>query len=118
MINKNIPPGGPKRIGSLVSQLMSRRGYAQVFAGEEMQAILEGEVGAELAKSVQVGNVKRGTLHIYLTDSVTHQELTFRKRGILNRMQSQLPASGIREIRFHISAVAQNQPPGGTAKRQ
>ncbi len=108
MKDKNSQLGGPKRIGSLVSQLLSRRGYAQVLAGEELQSILEAEVGGQLAASVQVGNVKRGILHIYLADSVTHQELTFRKRSILSRIQTELPNSGIREIRFHVSPAAQS----------
>ncbi len=97
-------PGGPRPLGALVSQLLSRRGYAQVMAGEELQTVLEAEVGQQLAGSVRVGNLKRGILHIYLTDSVTHQELTFRKRALLSRFQAALPTSGITEIRFHVSA--------------
>jgi hypothetical protein len=107
MNQKKFVPGAPKRIGSLISQLLSRRGYAQIMAGEELQAILAAEVGEQLAGSVRVGNVKRGVLHIYLADSVTHQELTFRKRSILRRIESDLPAAAIRDIRFHVSAAAQ-----------
>ncbi len=104
MKKHNPAPGGPRPLGSLVNQLLSRRGYAQVMAGQELQSVLEAEVGQQLAGSVRVGNLKRGILHIYLTDAVTHQELQFRKRALLSRFQAAMPASRITDIRFHVSA--------------
>jgi predicted nucleic acid-binding Zn ribbon protein len=99
-------PGAPKRIGSLISQLMARRGYAQVFAAEGLQAALEDEVGPAIASAVKVGNIKRGVLSIYVTDSVTMQELTFRKRSLLKKLQEAQPDRVITDLRFHISATA------------
>ena len=93
-------------IGSLVNQLMARKGYAQVFAAEGLQAAVESEVGQGIAGSVKVGNVKRGVLHIYASDSVTMQELTFRSRAILKRIQVDQPDGGVKELRFHVSASA------------
>ncbi len=98
--------GAPKRIGSLISQLMARRGYAQVFAAEGLQAALESEVGPVIATAVKVGNIKRGVLNIYVTDSVTMQELTFRKRSLLKKLQEAQPDRVITDLRFHISATA------------
>lgn len=98
--------GAPKRIGSLISQLMARRGYAQVFAAEGLQAVLETEVGPAIATAVKVGNMKRGVLNIYVTDSVTMQELAFRKRSLLKTLQNAQPDRVITDLRFHISATA------------
>jgi len=98
--------GGAKRIGALVSQLMARRGYAQVFAAEGLQAIIQAEVGPAIAGSLRVGNVKRGVLHIYVVDSVTMQELTFRQRALLKRIQAEHSEVAITDLRFHISASA------------
>lgn len=100
--------GSARRIGSLVDQLMARRGYAQVFAAEGLQASLEAEVGKALATAVRVGNVKQGTLHIYAADSVTLQELTFSKRAIIRRIEADHPDSGIRDLRFHVSTSARD----------
>ncbi len=94
----------PKRLGSLVNQLIARRGYAQVFASESLQATLEAEVGLTLATSVRVGNVRAGVLQIFATDSVTLQELTFRKRAILNRFQADLPDNKINDLRFRVQS--------------
>jgi len=103
---KGDSTGGPRMIGSLVNQLMARKGYAQVFAAEGLQAAVESEVGGGIAGSVKVGNVKRGVLHIYASDSVTMQELTFRSRAILKRIQAEQPDGGVKELRFHVSASA------------
>jgi predicted nucleic acid-binding Zn ribbon protein len=98
--------GAPKRIGALINQLMARRGYAQVFAAEGLQAVLQSEVGPAIAAAVKVGNIKRGVLNIYVTDSVTMQELAFRKRSLLKKMQAAQPDRVISDLRFHISATA------------
>ncbi len=85
---------------------MARRGYAQVFAAEGLQAALETEVGPVIATAVKVGNIKRGVLNIYVTDSVTMQELAFRKRSLLKTLQAAQPDRVITDLRFHISATA------------
>ena len=91
-----------RRIDSLVSQLMSRRGYAQVAANEALQQVMTSEVGEALAGTFQVGNLKRGVLQVYVNDSVTMQELNFRKRAILKRIHSDMPENKITDLRFRV----------------
>ncbi|MGI9474286.1 MAG: DUF721 domain-containing protein [Rubripirellula sp.] len=93
-----------RRIGSLVSQLMSRRGYAQVAANEALQQIMAREVGDSLADAFRVGNLRQGVLQVYASDSVTIQELNFRKRAILKRIQSELPDNKITDLRFRVQS--------------
>lgn len=93
-----------RRIGSIVGQLISRRGYAQVSANEAIHQLMVTEVGPELGGSLQVGNLRQGVLHIYASDSVTLQELNFRKRNILKRLQRELPNNKIKDLRFRIQA--------------
>jgi len=83
---------------------MSRRGYAQVIADNELQAIVESEVGSGLSASVRAGKVRAGVLQVFATDSVALQELTFRKRAILTRLQTDMPASKITDIRFRVQS--------------
>lgn len=97
--------GGIQPLGSLVGQLMARRGYAQVIANEHLQSALEAEVGAAVASVVRVGNLKAGVLHVYAADSVTMQELTFRKRQLIKRLQAAQPTPPIKDVRFHVSAA-------------
>ena len=93
-----------QKMSSLVSQLMSRRGYAQIAVGEEFQATIGAAVGQQLSAAISVGNVKQGVLQVYASDSVTLQELNFQKRKILKRIQQDLPQSKVTDLRFRIQA--------------
>ncbi|WP_153559047.1 DUF721 domain-containing protein [Roseimaritima sediminicola] len=93
----------PRRMGSIVNQLIARRGYAQVSANEQLQGVVGSAVGKDLAAAVRVGNLKRGVLELYASDSVTMQELTFLKRKILRRIEKEMPGSGVKNLRFRIS---------------
>lgn len=99
---KGEKPRYPRKIGAIVSQLMARRGYAQVQTMGEMQRIIESVIGSELAKNCSPGNVNRGTLQITVTDSVVVQELSFKRRPIVKALQKEFPQSGIKDIRFRI----------------
>ncbi len=94
-----------RRIGSLVNQLMSRRGYAQVAVNEELHQVIATAVGPPLEKAFQVGKLSAGVLHVYATDSVTLQELNFQKRNILRRIQQDMPGNKVTELRFRIQSV-------------
>lgn len=93
-----------RRIGSLVNQLMSRRGYAQVVASEKMHQVIAAAVGPTLQNAFQVGKLNAGVLQLYATDSVSLQELNFQKRTILRRIQQDLPGNQVTELRFRIQS--------------
>ena len=94
---------GARKIGTIVSQLMSRRGYASVGIEHAMTASVAAAVGPGLNESFQVGKLSRGVLHIYVVDSVTMQELTFQKRQIQKRLLKDHPQAKIQDIRFRLS---------------
>ena len=91
-----------RRIGSIVGQLISRRGYAQVSANEAIQQLIVSEVGQDLGAGLMVGNLRQGVLQVYASDSATLQELNFRKRAILRCLQRELADSKIKDLRFRI----------------
>ena len=101
-----MKPGAPRSIGSIVSQLMARRGYAQVESASELEAAVMAIVGPQIAASIKVGEVKRGVLMIHAKDSPTMQELTFKQRSLLKRLQSEHPAAQIKDVRFRVSSIA------------
>lgn len=91
-------------IGSLVNQLMSRRGYAQVLTNDAMHQAVATILDSHLQTSFQVGNLRGGVLQIFATDSVTLQELNFRKRAILKQLQKSFPESRVTDVRFRVQA--------------
>ncbi|MEL6109810.1 MAG: DUF721 domain-containing protein [Planctomycetota bacterium] len=95
----------PRRIqsiGSLVSQLISRRGYAQIEATNQFQTVVESVVGQGLAGHVTVGKLRRGVLAVFADDSVVVQELMFQKQSILTRIEKELPEANVTDLRFKV----------------
>ena len=102
---RRIKPDGEariRRIGTLVDQVLARRGYVDTLANEQIMHSLEKELGQALANECQVGKLRRGSLQIFVGDSVMMQELNFRKRQILRRLQRDLPGSRIEDLRFKV----------------
>jgi hypothetical protein len=91
-------------IGSLVNQLMSRRGYAQAAANDELRQLIAAVIGGPLESAFQVGNLRQGVLQVYAADSVTLQELNFHKRAILKHLEQQLPSNKVIDLRFRIQS--------------
>jgi hypothetical protein len=81
---------------------MSRRGYAQLRASEVMQQHVASVLDPHLRDAFQVGALRSGVLHIFASDSVTLQELNFRKRAILKQLQQTMPESRVSDVRFRI----------------
>jgi len=91
-----------RRLGSLVNQLMSRRGYASATASDDLLRVIVAAIDPTLQSSIQVGNLRQGILHVFATDSVTLQELNFQKQVILKRIQNDLPHAKVTDLRFRI----------------
>lgn len=96
----------PKRkvqtIGSLVSQLISRRGYAQIAATSQFHETIVAVVGKDFGEEITVGKLNRGVLKVFAKDSVTIQELTFQKRAIIKRLAKEMPDAKVNDIRFGV----------------
>ena len=101
-----IPNEKPRvrRIGSIINQLMSRRGYASATVPDELLGAITGAVDESLHSSVQVGNLRAGVLQVFASDSVALQELNFQKRDILKRIQADLPHCQVTDLRFRIQS--------------
>ena len=93
-----------RRIGSIINQLMARRGYASATVSDEFLGAIVNAIDQSLRSSVQVGNLRGGVLQVFASDSVTLQELNFQKRVILKRIQTDMPHSQVKDLRFRIQA--------------
>ncbi|TWU57849.1 DUF721 domain-containing protein [Rubripirellula reticaptiva] len=100
------PDDKPKvrRIGSLISQLMSRKGYARSGVNEHLTETIVAAIGESLAASCRVGNLRAGVLQVFVSDSATLQELNFQKRAILRQFQKDVAGNKVNDIRFRIQA--------------
>lgn len=94
--------GPPQKLGELLSNLISRRGYAQQQTNEEIGQAWNEIVGQSLSQNSRIGRVRRGVLEILVSNSVALQELQFEKTLFLRRLKGLLPQHEIRDLRFRI----------------
>ncbi|MEQ8208810.1 MAG: DUF721 domain-containing protein [Lacipirellulaceae bacterium] len=95
----------PKQIADVVAQLVQRKGYAGVQAAREWDEAWQQAVGEKLAKVTSPGAMKRGVLEVIVANSLLMQELGFDKERLLQAMQTALPESGIKQLRFKVGKV-------------
>ena len=57
-------------------------------------------VGKKIAENTTVQNVEHGTLIVHATSSVWAQELQFKKKDILSKLNKTLGKKTIKDIRF------------------
>jgi hypothetical protein len=96
---------GPERIADILAQLMARRGFARVLGADAYQSAWNEAAGALGAKYSRVGQLKRGTLEVVVTNSALIQEFGFQKAAILTTLNRLLPDHNIKDLRFRLGAI-------------
>ena len=94
-----------KPIGAAVRQVMSRSGYGQNQAVEQLHETWREAVGPVLAGLTQPGKISRGVLLVIAADSSTVQELHFRKKDVLNALQAAIPAARVTDLKFRVGPI-------------
>jgi len=98
-------PRRAKHIKEIVSDLLSRRGYAQQNASSACSDAWFSAVDERLAKHTRPGNVRRGVWEIQVRNSTVMQELTFEKSRLLTQLQEELPDHSIKDLRFRVGQI-------------
>jgi predicted nucleic acid-binding Zn ribbon protein len=96
---------GPQKIGNVLSELMSRRGYARIQSAEAYEAAWREAAGPLAAKYTRPGQLRRGTLEVVVANSTLMQELGFQKQGLLETLGRLLPDEGIKSLRFRVGNI-------------
>jgi predicted nucleic acid-binding Zn ribbon protein len=92
-------------MGDVINRLIAQRGYLQTLGSEQLREAWNAAAGPQLAGETQTGNVRRGVLEIFASDSCLIQELTFRKRQLLDKLRQVAPDMKIRDLRFRVGVV-------------
>jgi len=95
-----IPP--PKAMRDVLSQLLAKRGYAQVQTAATCDAAWREAVGKNLAADTRPGGVRRGVLEILVRNSASLHELGFIKAKIIKTLTKLVPEQKIRDLRFRV----------------
>jgi predicted nucleic acid-binding Zn ribbon protein len=95
----------PQRLGNVISQVLARRGYAQVKTSQQLAAAWVDVAGPVAAGNTRVGSCRRGTLEIVVANSAVMQELNFHKQELINQLIARVPGHKIRALRFRAGPV-------------
>jgi len=95
----------PQAIGDVLGELISRRGYARVEAGEAYAAAWQVAAGEAIGRFTRAGQVKRGLFEVQVANSALLQELTFQKAALLTKLRHELPQEKIKDLRFKVGKV-------------
>jgi predicted nucleic acid-binding Zn ribbon protein len=98
-----VPP--PRPVRDVLSQLLAKRGYAQIQAAGGCEAAWRDAVGAKLAADTRPGTVRRGVLDVLVRNSSVVQELAFLKVKIIKSLAKTIPEQKIRDLRFRVGAI-------------
>jgi len=98
-----IPP--PKAMRDVMSQLLARRGYAQVQTAASCESAWRTAVGDKLAAQTRPGNIKRGVLEVLVASSSDLQELAFLKAKVIKQLAQLAPDQKIRDVRFRVGPI-------------
>ena len=96
---------GPRRIDGILSDLMTRRGYARVFSNNELLEAWNKAVPAHLRRLTYPGKLSRGLLAVDVENSTALQELAFSKHNIITELNRLIDGQGVRDIRFRVAPL-------------
>jgi predicted nucleic acid-binding Zn ribbon protein len=96
----------PKKIGNVLAQLITARGYGRIQANGELVSAWRRAVGESLACYTLPGHIRRGLLEITVSNSTVVQELSFQRERLLAALQNELPEAEIRNLRFRVGSVS------------
>ncbi len=83
---------------------MARRGYGNQQSGFEWSDVWSTAAGAQ-ASHTRPGKFSRGVLEVIVRNSAVLQELTFRKKQLLQVLQEHAPHFKVKDLRFRVGDV-------------
>lgn len=95
-----------RKLADILSELHARRGYSRFKENESLDEAWRAAVGVRLAKVTRVGLVRRGVLEVTAADSVSAQELQFKKEQVIAKLGETLPEQKIRDLRCKVGPVS------------
>jgi predicted nucleic acid-binding Zn ribbon protein len=98
-------PRAPQQLGTILAELMARRGFARVQSTMALETAWRDAAGGVFSPHTRVGAVRRGKLEITVTSSTLAQELTFHKSALLEAIRKALPGENIRDLGFRVGRI-------------
>ena len=98
----------PAKMDRLISELLTRRGYARVKAASQLADVWGVVVGERIAGMTTAGTIRRGMLEVTCKNSAVMQELAFKKHSLvtkLNQKMGSLANQQIKDLKLRVAAT-------------
>lgn len=98
----------PAKMDRLVSELLTRRGYARVKAASQLADTWTDVVGERIAGMTTAGTIRRGILEVTCKNSAVMQELAFQKHSLvtkLNQKKGNQANQRIKDLKLRVAAT-------------
>jgi hypothetical protein len=102
---RRVPVRPAKTIGSVMGQLLAKKGYGQVQSAKSCATAWQEAVGIRFEKDTCCGPIRRGILEITVRNSLVLQELTFLKTQLVKELASLAPQHKITGLKFKVGPV-------------
>ena len=91
-----------KKMSDIVSQLLIKKGYAQVQTAEACDAAWK-QVSGRFANQTRCGKVRRGVLEVLVANSAILQDLTFQKTKLVKYLGELVADQKIKDVKFRVA---------------
>lgn len=98
---------GLHRLKDGLARLIGERGYGNSLTAEVCESAWKEVAGELLSSRTQIDGLRRNTLEITVSDSVSMQELAFQKPVLLQALRQKLPEYQLHDLRFRIGHINQ-----------
>ncbi len=98
----------PAKMDRLVSELLTRRGYARVKAASQLADVWGDVVGERIAGMTSAGTIRRGMLEVTCTNSAVMQELAFKKHSLVTELNKKMGSQAnqqIQDLKLRVAAT-------------
>ncbi len=98
----------PAKMDRLVSELLTRRGYARVKGASQLADVWGDIVGERIAAMTSAGTIRRGVLEVTCKNSAVMQELAFKKRSLVAELNQKMGSQAnqqILDLKFRVTAT-------------
>jgi predicted nucleic acid-binding Zn ribbon protein len=87
----------PAKMDRLVSELLTRRGYARVKAASQLTDLWRDVAGERIAGMTVAGTIRRGMLEVTCKNSAVMQEVAFQKHSLVTKLNQKMGSQGNQE---------------------
>ena len=98
----------PAKMDRLVSELLTRRGYARVKAASQLADVWGDVVGERSAGMTSAGTIRRGLLEVTCKNSAVMQELAFKKHSLVTKLNQKMGSQAnqqIQDLKLRVAAT-------------